>query len=287
MAINTSGGPCSDPANPLSSTIVNGGTMGSLSLTRTTIHQDVGVNAPVDLAGDSLWYSANKLTANPFAFRPFASAPPPGTCAVYAGIGDYWASGKIGDATVATSLDTGKQFTITGPGGPRAVTLTNASAPVGSYIPLYSLPSLLFLGPGNFTISGGGGADVGAVNLALTVPAPFTWTNRDQITKVDRTQPLTLTWSGTSGQAIQIVGENSDLPTNSSALFNCLVPAGATSFTVPPQVLAALPGTRSSSLNSTGVIFVMSSTPGSFSVPGLNTAFASAVYSNGKTVILQ
>jgi hypothetical protein len=152
-------------------------------------------------------------------------------------------------------------------------------------VPLYSLPSSLSLSPGNFTVTSTGGADIGALNVPFTISSPIAWTNRDQTTTVTRSEPLTLRWSGgTEGQAIQIFGENSDLPTNSSALFSCSVPAGATSFTVPPQVLSALPPSRQNALESTGIIYVVSSRSAPFTAQGLSAAFAASVYKSGKTV---
>jgi hypothetical protein len=185
-------------------------------------------------------------------------------------------------------LNPGTQFTVTGPGGAQNVSLANGGATLGSFLPLYSLPNQLFLAPGNYTVTGNGGADIGGINTAITIGSPLIWTNRDQITNVDRTQPLTLNWSGAPpGQTVQILGENSDLPTNSSSLFFCVAPADATSFTVPPQVLAAISATRSSALDSTSVIFLMSSTLSSFNASGLSAGNALAIYRTGKTVVFQ
>jgi uncharacterized protein (TIGR03437 family) len=288
MAIGSKGAPCSDPTNPVSAPLISGTPTGILSLTRTAVHEDVGINAPIDVVADTFAYSAAKQPGGPFVFSPLTSAPPPGTCAVYAGVGDYWATGQIPDSTVSTALDVGSQFSITTPSGPQQVTLSDGLYGLGAYLPLYGLPNQLVLSPGSYAVSGSGGADVGAVKVSITVPEPITWTNRDQTTIVNRSQPLTLTWSGgSSGQQIQILGENSDLRTNSSSLFFCIAPAGATSFTVPPQVLASISPTRTSSLDSTGIIFVISSSQSPFAAPGLKAAFASAVYKTGKTVVFQ
>jgi hypothetical protein len=125
------------------------------------------------------------------------------------------------------------------------------------------------------------------VNAAINIPSSqLTWTNRDQTTIVSRTQPLTINFSGgPAGQSIQIIGGNTDLPTNSSALFYCIVPANATSFTVPAEVLSAIPPTRTNLLSSEGVIYVVSSTPAPMTASGLNVASATAAYMTGKSVI--
>jgi hypothetical protein len=128
----------------------------------------------------------------------------------------------------------------------------------------------------------------GAVNASIAVSNPLTWTNRDQTTKVNRAQPLTLNWSGgPAGQTIEILGENSDLRTNSSALFYCVAPAGAASFTVPPQVLAFLPASRPNPVDSTGIIFVISSVSTPLTASGSDAGLASALYKTGKTVVFQ
>ena len=287
MAIDANGAPCTDAANPFSAALIKGSSTGTVSLIRTAVHEDVSVNAPIDISSDTFSFSANQQPGGPFVFTPFAAAPPPGTCTVYPGIGDYWSTGMIPDSTAFTALDGGSQFTVAGSGGPQQVTLTGGTAALGGNLPLYGLPSQLVLTPGNFTVSGAGGANVGAMNVPITVPSPITWTNRDQTTLVNRSQPLTISWTGGQGQTIQILGENSDLPTNSSSLFYCVAPAGATSLTVPPQVLAAIPATRANWLDSTGVIFVTSSSQATFNQQGLSAAFATAVYKTGKTVVFQ
>lgn len=216
MAIAANGGACSDPDNPLTSAIVSGGAVGELWLTRTAIHQDVGLINPIDITGDTLDYLALKQPGGPFVSPTTMAAPPPGTCQVYAGVGDYWSTGKLADATAFTTLDVGSQFSVTGTGGGQTVGLGPGSAALGSQLPLWSLPNTLYLTPGNYTVSGNGGKDVGKINVSITVPSPLTWTNRSQTTTVPRSQSLTLNWSGgPDGQSVSILGENSDLRTNS------------------------------------------------------------------------
>jgi uncharacterized protein (TIGR03437 family) len=288
MAITAKGGACSDPENLLTSAIVQGGAIGQLWLTRTAVYQDVGVPAPINITADTLQYLVQNETGGPFVSPPLLAAPPPGTCQVYAGVGDYWTTGKLADTTAFTALDGGTQFTVTGQANPHVVTLQSGGAALGSQLPVWSLPNTLFLSPGTYTVTGSGGADVGAVKSSITVPAAPTWTNQLQTTTVDRSMPLLLNWSGTTnGQQVAILGENSDLRTNSSGLFYCIAPAGATSFTVPPQVLAFLPPTRPNPLDSTSIVFLISSTSQALTASGLAGGEASLVFETGKTVIFQ
>jgi hypothetical protein len=50
---------------------------------------------------------------------------------------------------------------------------------------------------GLFTIdNGSGGSDVGPFSTSINVPPPLVWSNIGSITVIDRSQPLTITWSG-------------------------------------------------------------------------------------------
>ncbi len=287
LAVSANGGACSDASNSLSAAVQSGGALGTVTLMRMAVHEDVGVNAPVDVSDDFATYSALNIASGPFTFLPFVSAPPAGTCTVYPAAGDFLQTGSVPESP-PTSLDAGTQLSITGPGGQKSVTMTGSGAALGSYLPLYSLPNQLYLTPGTYSVTTNGGTNVPGFTTSVTVPAALNWTNRDQISTVDRTQPLTLNWSGAvSGQPVEILGVGSDLPTNSSALFFCVAPAGATSFTVPAQALSALPGARLNPLASKDAIYLMTSSPSTFSASGLANAVTSGGYIAGKTVTFQ
>jgi len=287
MAIDSKGAACSDPANPVAATVAKGGSLGMLELTRVIGHEDIGVNAPIDVTNDVIGFSATKQAGGPFAFSPFRSVPPPGTCTVYPGVGDFFETAQVSEAAV-TNLDAGNSLTIAGSGSPQKVTLSGEFSSVGSYLPLYSLANQLYLSPGSYTVSGSGGADVRAFQAKITMPNPVTWTNRDQITTVDRSQPLTLEWAGASPQqAMQILGIDSDLPTDSSAMFLCTAQAGASGFTIPAEVLSSIPASRINPLASKAAIYLMPWTSSGFTASGLQTAVAAARYVLGKTVSFQ
>jgi hypothetical protein len=123
------------------------------------------------------------------------------------------------------------------------------------------------------------------------MPAAITWTNRDQVASINRTQPLTVTWTGASAsQSVSIVGGVVDLPTNSSAMFHCVAASGASSFTVPPAILSTLPATRALPSQSKSVVFVGALPGGSsstFTTAGLNSAVVLPVVLSGRPVTLQ
>ncbi len=288
IAVNTTKGTCSDTDNPFAITVANGGALGELALTRITVHEDLGVNAPVDITNDFVSWAVTNQKGGPLAFTPWHSAPPPGTCTVYQGSGDFLATGTPQLPADAT-LDGGNQVTVTGSASPQTVTLGGGSAAaLGSYLQLYSFPNQLFLSPGSYTANTSGGADIGPLKVSVTIPSPLTWTNRDETVMVPRTQPLMVNWTGTvASQIVVIMGVASDLPTNSSAVFECYAPSGASSFTVPPEVLGALPASRSHALWSKNVIYVISSSATAFTADGLTSAAGAAVYATGKTVAFQ
>jgi len=287
LAISASGGACSDPSNSLSAAVQSGGSLGTVTLMRMAVHEDVGVNAPVDVSDDFATYSALNIAGGPFSFLPFVSAPPAGTCTVYPAAGDFLQTGSVPESP-PSALDGGTQLSISGPGGQKSVTTTDSGAPLGSYLPLYSLRNQLYLSPGTYSVATNGGANVPGFTTSVSVPPALNWTNRDQIITVDRTQPLTINWSGAvSSQPVEILGVGSDLPTNSSALFFCVVPPGATSFAVPPQALSALPAARLNPLASKDVIYLMTTSPSTFNASGLANAVTSGGYIAGKTVTFQ
>jgi hypothetical protein len=194
-------------------------------------------------------------------------------------------------------LDLGAALTLTGPRGSRTLgstflDLMGASAGyLGGAISNNILPSSLFLDPGSYTVAGTGGLDIGSFSTTFTIPQPVVWTNRDQLTIVNRAQPLTISWTGgDSGQLVVILGYGEDLPTNASAAFACIAPPGAGSFTVPPAILSNMPPTRGNPLQSKDVIY-LGVMPGAsvqkINARGLDQGTTESYQINGKTVIFQ
>jgi hypothetical protein len=215
---------------------------------------------------------------------------------VFTVAGDYWGTGALPALpTVARRLDAGSSFSMTGPKGAQPLKPVDPSLPavlLGSFAPFVpGLPNQLVLASGNYTVSAPGGVDVGAFQASLTLTPQFTWTNRDQLGTIDRTKPLTLSWSGLpQGQTMAILGGNVDLPTNSSGIFYCVAPASASSFAIPAAVLSAVPATQANVLKSKSVIYLTTVPPSNgtpFSAPGLDSAVAVAGYLSGKTVFFQ
>ena len=139
-----------------------------------------------------------------------------------------------------TGLDAGSSVTFTPPTGNPVV--FPAAIPGGYAGNLTSVP------PGVWQMTTPGGADVGPLSIKFSVSPAAVWTNSSQIAKagpIDRTQPLTVTWTGGDANDYVIIRGNATLgPQNNptySINFGCPVPATAGSFTIPPAILLGMP----------------------------------------------
>jgi hypothetical protein len=109
--------------------------------------------------------------------------------------------------------------------------------------PGYSLnPDGDAITPGGYTVDNGSGTQaVGPFKAAITLPPPLAWNNMGGLTAVDRTQDLTVTWSGgiADKEFVLIVG----LAASNQAVagFLCSEKVSAGQFTVPAWVLSSIP----------------------------------------------
>lgn len=173
--------------------------------------------------------------------QPFAATylddQAPGTCMVYNSLSPGTNYGLSGTTAAA---DAGSSFTVTGPNGSKTV----AGNP-GHFSATLS-GSGTFLTPGAFTISGKGGADVGAFSASFNIPvAPVMTSPAIYATQppVTRSSGLPVAWTGGASNAyvqIQIQSATDNTYTNGATAI-CNAPANAGSFTIPPYVLLALP----------------------------------------------
>jgi len=143
------------------------------------------------LAGGVL-FAANNYGVNAFAIP--GSGGPTLTVSAKANIfGAGHPDWKI--AGIPASGTMPPYFKVTGAAGSAVtfsgITGSNAGAYLGllgGSVPLANATAMpLFLDPGStITVSGTGGADVGAMSVNVTMPSGLVWTNRDQIGTVDR-----------------------------------------------------------------------------------------------------
>lgn len=294
MAIANSGTNCFDGQNSSLQTFIKGGRAGAVVAVRSSIHEDIGVFSTVDVTADYAGIIASSELGSATAFNPFLSHPPAGTCTVHTMAGDIFGNTTAlpGSFSTGALLDTGSSFTLTGATGPVSTLLKGLNLGyLGSSVTGQSFSPGLLLNPGQFTFAGPGGKDVPAFSTSFTMPAGVTWTNRDQLATFKRSQPLTVNFTASAaGQTVSIVGGVADLPTNSSALFQCIAPAGATSFTVPAAILSTLPATRALPSQSKSLLFVGTLNTGStasFTASGLDSAVMLPLVLTGRPVTVQ
>jgi len=195
IAIDANAKPCSEANNNLASGFLSGAKIGTFRLMRSSTRMDLGVQAAVESVNDIFQFDLAQATGGDFAFSPLFSQPPQGSCTVFLATGDVLSSGAPAAINIKRQLDAGASFTLTSASGSQTVTPfgTEQAAILGSFAPIFpTFNNELTLNTGQYTIAGKGGADVGAFSTTVTFPAAFTWTGRDTLNLVNRSQPLAL-----------------------------------------------------------------------------------------------
>jgi uncharacterized protein (TIGR03437 family) len=290
MAVAPKGSRTCTPSNSsFSSSVVHQvSTLGSgaFSFGQITLQRQPNSDNQVGAAGNTDYGKAqfDSFTL-PAALQPFfisyVDDLPPGTCAVYNNVngsnpGNYF--------TNPNALDAGPGIKVTGPNGSQTIP---ANAQGQSTLSAAGT----FLSPGAYTLTGTGGANVGAFTQAYTIATPPTLTspttgpNGPPIT-VSRANGITFTWTGGAANSIvQIQGGNSTDNTGSNGVsFTCFAAASAGTFTIPPSVLLTLP--PGDFVNSEWN-FVAYDPYSNFSASGLNLGFIQASYGTAVFTLLQ
>jgi hypothetical protein len=183
------------------------------------------------------------------AYAVFAQFTKPATIA--AAVGGLFPS--QGTCTVFTSLtaeaqrsgmrlDAGSSLALSGQAG----TWTLAAHSTGQYQVVFgSTPTGPNVAPGSYTMAGTGGAGVAAFSAELKVGGNIVWTNKSGISTVNRSQPLTVTWSGGTTPGYVVIGGYFESPYSPVVGFVCAEDTLKGSFTIPSFVLSALPAASS------------------------------------------
>jgi len=182
----------------------------------------------------------------------------------------------MGPATISIAQAPNYPSTLSG----TSVTFTPAGGGLGVTGPLYSfVPAAGTYAPGTYTVTANGGTQVGPFTVSADFPTSFSAPNFDAQTMIDRTKPLTLTWSG-SGIDRTIIFLASTFMTGDNVHVvevTCVVPAALGTYTVPVAALAYLDAVPASMLLNTGTLSITGrSLPGSFTasiLPGGHTDF--------------
>ena len=251
---------------------------GSLNVAGVQISRVGGVDDTLSAAFAS--YPLNSL------IRSYGGniGPSVGSCSAYE---TYATSLDVTDPIVPTYLAAGSQLALTGPNG----TKTIAAASTGLYGATLASSAPFYLAPGNYTVSNGaGGANVGAFNWAMTLPANVVPTNLPSV--VNRANNLTVTWSGGSAfSVVSIIGYTGLAVTStfdSFVEFVCNANASAGQFTIPSSILSLLPAGGFGSPGVPGVSLQIAGVPLiNVTAPGLDAAVFSGFITTGVIAAIQ
>ena len=144
-----------------------------------------------------------------------------------------------------TSLDAGAFLTVSGQAGNRSAERSRNS--VGQIVYSATIGTGAagnYLDAGRYTFTGPGGADVGSFSGSIQVAPELEWTNRTSLTSVDRSRPLTVTWTGGEPSTLVTIQGTSTViqgTSVSATSFQCYARNTERQFTVPVSVLSQLP----------------------------------------------
>lgn len=153
-------------------------------------------------------------------------------------------------------LDAGATLPVAGPGLPAGAALTQISTPNG---PVYSYQPPSLVDGGTYTLTGNGGSQVGPFSVSATLPSGFSVTNWNSISSVNRSQPLTINWTGSGFDTtvISVQGTNLSLSGDSSVVgVSCVVPANLGTYSVPTGALSMLPQVGAGNFLNSGTLSV-------------------------------
>ena len=130
--------------------------------------------------------------------------------------------------------------------------------------------------PGNHTVIGAGGADIGPFSANFEIGETLEWTN--PVASIPRDSPFTVTWQGGTGDRVLIwgvspydVGEES----SSGAAFWCDADRAAGSFTILQAVLSSLPPSKTIEGMPGGTFAIGSHSFNSVSIPDVDIGVSS------------
>lgn len=211
--------------------------------------------------------------------------PSLGSCLVYEPY--YESSLIILDPIQPTYLDAGSQLTLTGPGGSKTIDALST----GLFDDALATSAPFFLVPGNYTVSNGaGGTKVGAFSWNLTLPADLVPADIPAV--VNRSQDLTLTWSGGTGFSVVTIFGYSAVPVTSTLFswveFICNADPSAQKFTIPSTILSLLPSNGFGAVGKPGVNIQMGGLPlDAVTAEGIDVGVFSAFIANGSVAKLE
>lgn len=205
-------------------------TYGSIKLSRDSNQTRTGLS-------DTATFQFSRILAYDSGSTPFYPSyldiPPLGTCTVYDLLNPS-ANPPIAQSTVA---DAGPSFTVMGPNGNQTVQASGSGTTTATLSAAGT-----FLSPGAYTVSGIGGADIGAFSATGAVTPTPTWSVPSLS---NRSAGATVTWTGgAAGRLVEIQLSGSVGSSTVGATAVCYASASAGSIAIPPYVTLALPPTN-------------------------------------------
>ncbi len=183
-------------------------------------------------------------------------------------------------ANSGNGIDAGSTLALSGPAG----TWTLAPTRAGQYQVLFgSTPIGPNLPTGTYTITGTGGHDVNAFSATLNVGGSVLWTNKAAIATIDRSQPLTVTWSGGPDPGAVVIGGYVNSSTVGLVGFVCTADTSAGSFTIPSFILSTLPAAA----NGGGMFISPHPLSRQVTIPGVDLAYFMDGSSDSKSLVYQ
>jgi uncharacterized protein (TIGR03437 family) len=240
VAIAAAGGTtCSDPGNPLSALVRTPGTQAYVDLERLDTVENVNTSPPILKTMEKLYTRFYTRPDSPFNFDPYMSYPPAGSCLMHQASGDAYLTKSLRGALPAgaslspqpkQAYNNGAQVLTFSPRGPYFAS-TIAAAVNSKSIAMNALGANASL-----TIDPGG-PNQSALPLAMEPPPA--WTRPGGIIAIPRNSPLALGFTpGDPSAPTEIVLYAYTAVYNATVEVQCLAPPGATSFTVPADVLS-------------------------------------------------
>ena len=243
MAIMPQAGSCADAHNPISAALVAGGKVVDAMLSRGAIAGGQFLGVSLDITADEASVRAMEERTGQFAFDPFLSLPPRGTCTSYTLPGNAVESGFLA-AGAGRALDLGNLSVTAGTTSLPLPSIGSGlyDATLGGGFP----PQPAFFDKGSLSLAASGGVDGKPFSVPVSGGSTLQGADLTPFANIVRSAGVTVGWTAQAGVSALATGAVYDAPSNSSALFECVSAAGASSMQIPDYVLAALPPTRAS-----------------------------------------
>jgi len=298
-AIHPAGLPCHDPVDWFRGAVEHATRAGYVVLARIQMDSGVVARAQMD-------YGIASFARPESGQRVFPPLPPMRTCTALtdrinlralvrqARTPEEWTSIPE-KASGSLRLDAGPGIAVAGEGGKRVLAPDprrheSYNAILGGAPPFSRRPPVPdFLAPGRYTATAPGGADVGPFSVEVVVPRVVQWRNRGAISKIERSQGVTVEWRAAHrDSAILILAVNADRFSGDSAMCLCMAPASDGRFTLPPLMLSNLPPTSEENDISASYLVLVempAEPPVKIEARGLDAGFAAFVSASAKVVV--